>query len=269
MNNFANKLKQFFKNKNTVTILGVIVIIALLYFGYTYTINRQTEPVRVPVATQAIDPRTEITADMIEYKDISSSAITENVITNSSELIGKYSSYNTVIPAGSMFYTETIIEKEELPDIAFTEVKEGEIVYNFSVDMNSTFGNSIMPGNYIDIFMKAEDTDGKVMVGKLIENIEVLAMKDSSVQPVFESVTETRTPSMMIFGLEPELYILLKKASYMNDYGVELYPVPHGGDISVEEGTTRVSTQYLRDFINANTVNIPIENTTDEEDSGE
>lgn len=268
MNGFMNKVAKFFKNKNTVTILGVIVIVGLLYFGYTYQIKQKTEPERLPVATQTIDPRTEITADMIEYKEIPKGAITENVIKESSKLIGKYSNVSTVIPAGSMFYKETVIEKEELPDIAFTKVKPGEIVYNFSVNMNSTFGNSIVPGNFIDIYMKAEDENNKIMIGKLIENIEVLAMKDSSGRPVFETATENRTPSMMIFGLQPELYILLKKASYMGSFSVELYPVPHGGEIEVEEGTTRVSTQYLKDYINANTVNIPIEKPADDKNNG-
>ena len=48
-------------NKNTVTILGVIVIVGLLYFGYTNQINTQVKPVRVPVAAQEIQPRTLIT----------------------------------------------------------------------------------------------------------------------------------------------------------------------------------------------------------------
>lgn len=259
MNGLLNGIKKFFKNKNVITVLGVILIIALLYFGYTYTINKAVEPQRIPVATQTIDPRTEITNDMIEYVEIPSNAVSENVIRDSSRIIGKYSNVNTVIPQGSMFYTDTVIEKDQLPDIVFSKIKKGEIVYNFNVDMQSTIGNSIYPGNYIDIYMKANDTDGKLMIGKLIKNVEVIAVNDSSGNPVFESTTQNRTPSMMIFGLKPELYIMLKKASYMTGYGVELYPVPHGGEVKVEEGTTRVSTEYLKNFINANTVNLPIE----------
>ena len=41
MNNFMRNLKKFFTNKNTVTILGVIAIVAILSFGYTYQINTQ------------------------------------------------------------------------------------------------------------------------------------------------------------------------------------------------------------------------------------
>ena len=267
MNSLIMKLKKFLKNKNTITILGVILIIALLYFGYSYTINKAVEPQRVPVAVNTIDPRTKITEDMIEYIDVPATAVKDNVIRNSSQIIGKYSNVNTVIPAGSMFYTDTVIEEEELPDIVYSKLKKGEIIYSFSVNMESTLGNSIYPGNYIDIYMKSNDTNDKVMIGKLIENVEVLAVNDSSGNPVFESSTENRTPAWMLFGLQPDLYILLKKASYMSGYGVELYPVPHGDYIDdyVEvEGATRVSIDYLKDFITANTVDVPI-NTNDNE----
>ncbi len=256
-----NGIKKFFKNKNVVTLLGIIIIVALLFGGYQWTLNSAVEPVRVPVAVENIQPRTKITEDMIEYKDIPRTVVGENVIQNKELIVGKYTNINSVIPQGSMFYKDVLIEEKELPDIAFVKVKKGEIVYNFPVDMNSTFGNSILPGNYIDIYMKAEE-NGKIMVGKLIENIEVLAMKDSSGQHVFESTTEGRTPSMMIFGLKSDLYFLLKKASYMSS-GVELYPVPHGGTIK-QEGATQVSTEYLKNFINANTVNIPDQDVADD-----
>ena len=39
----------------------------------------------------------------------------------------------------------------------------------------------------------------------------------------------------------------------MYSYSVELFPVPHGATIDTE-GSTIVSSQTLKDFINANTV---------------
>ena len=91
------------------------------------------------------------------------------------------------------------------------------------------------------------------MVGKLFENIKVLDVKDSSGKHVFENSDEDRIPAFLIFGLVPENNILLRKASYMNAYSVELFPVPHGASVDTE-GSTVVSSQTLKDFINANTV---------------
>ena len=225
MNNLVASAKRFLKNKNMVTIIGVIIILILLYVGYSTQINRAVEPIQIPVATQTIQPRTEITDDMVELIDMPNVSLSDNVIRSRSQIVGMYSNVNSVIPEGSMFYTDTVISEDELPDTqrSTVKVKSGEVVYNFPVDMESTYGNSIFPGNKIDIYMKVGDgRDEKIMIGKLIENIEVLAVKDSSGRAVFEDTSDQRTPSMMIFGLKTDLYLLLKKASYMGSLGVEL-----------------------------------------------
>ena len=266
MKNFGNSLKRFIKNKNTITILGVLVIVGLLYFGYTYQINTQVKPVRVAVAATTIQPRTLIKDDMVTYIEVPQSAITSNVIRSSAAVVGQYSNYNTIIPAGSMFYKETVISADDLPDSAFVDVKEGQRPYQFPVSMESTYGNSIFPGNRIDIYMKAVDDQGQVMVGKLLENVEVLGVKDSSGKNVFENTSEDRIPSMFIFGVNSEINILLRKASYMTEYSVVLFPVPHGGNADIAVGETQVSTIYLKDFINSHTV--VIDENSGEEDKG-
>ena len=255
MGNIQVTLQRLLKNKNTVTIIGVVVIMALLYFGYKAQIDSKVNPVQVPVARETIQPKTLIKSDMIDYVDVAPVVLGENVLQYDTDIIGKYTNYNTVIPEGSMFYEETVV-----PDSSFVKVKKGEVVYNFPVDMDSTYGNSIFPGNKIDIYMKAEAENGQIMVGKLIENIEVLDVKDSSGQHVFENSEEQRTPAFLIFGVKDDINILLRKASYMYSFSVELFPVPHGGKVD-NSGSTEVSTQYLKDFINANTVSIPEEQT--------
>ena len=261
MGNIQVTIQRVLKNKNTVTIIGVIVIMALLYFWYKAQIDSKVNPISVPVARETIQPKTLITSDMVDYVDVAPVVLGDNVIQYDTEIIGKYSNYNTVIPEGSMFYNETVVSADELPDSSFVKVKEGEVVYNFPVDMDSTYGNSIFPGNKIDIYMKAEADNGQIMVGKLIENIEVLDVKDSSGQHVFENSSENRVPAYLIFGVNNEINILLRKASYMSSFAVELFPVPHGGTVD-NSGSTEVSTQYLKDFINANTVSIPEETPT-------
>ena len=266
MNNFIIAAKRFLQNKNTVTILGVLVIILILFFGYRTQINRMVNPIsNIPVAAETIQPKTKITSDMIEYIDVAPIVLQDNVIRHRNQVINKYSNYNTVIPQGSMFYTEAVVDESQLPDSAFVELAEGEVPYNFPVTMDTTYGNSIYPDNYIDIYMKSVNENGTLMVGKLIENVKVLAVKDSQGRHVFENSAEARTPSTLIFGLQPELNILLRKASYMSNYSTVLFPVPHGVAVKTEEGETIVSSQTLKDFINANTVpNDELQTNTDE-----
>lgn len=270
MNNIIISIKRFFTNKNTVTILGVIAVIAIIYFGYNSQIKKATSPVRIPIAKETIQPRTLITKDMIKYVSIPSVAVSENVIRSEGSIVGKYSAINTVIPAGSMFYSGVVVSADDMPDALFTNIKEGEIPYNFPVSMSTTYGNSIVPDSYIDIYMKAVDDNGEIMVGRLLENIQVLAVKDSSGSNVFEDMSSKRTPAFLYFGVTEDLHILLRKASYLSSKSVVLFPVPHGTIIEDEELVTEVSTQYLRDFINAHTVVIdetPTDNPNDNDDN--
>lgn len=261
MENIVASAQRIIRNKNFVTIVGVILILVLLYWGYSTQINRAVEPVMVPVATQTIQPRTEITDDMVEMVSMPSISIRNNVLTTKNLVVGKYSNVNTVIPAGSMFYTDTVVDQSKLPDSVFVKVKKGDVVYNFDVDIESTYGNSIYPGNKIDIYMKTGNgTDEKVMLGKLVKNVEVLAVKDSSGMDVFENTSDSRSPAMLIFGVPEKINILLRKASYMDSLGVELFPVPHGGTVNTS-GATEVSTQQLADYIEAHAVDIPISET--------
>lgn len=268
MNSVSVTIQRLFKNKNTVTIIGVVAILALLYFGYSTTVSKAVSPVSVPVAATTIQPRTLITEDMVTTVDIAANAVSDDVIQNQNSIIGKYSNVNSVIPEGSMFYSALLTTAEELPDSSFVKVAKDEVPYNFPVTMDTTYGNSIYPGNLIDIYMKAENADGQVMVGRLVENIEVLAVKDSSGKHVFENTSEERIPAFLIFGVKDEINILLRKASYMTNFSVELFPVPHGGQVDIDEDTeTQVSTQYLKDFINANTVLIPEEQPAQNENT--
>ena len=245
---------NFFKNKIVVTIIGVILIVGILYFGYTTAINKSTEPITMWVASQTIQPRTLITDDMIRQVSVPGSYVGSNIIRSKDKIVGRYSNYNTLIPEGSMFYDTTVINKEDLPDAAFVNIPAGQVAYNFPVTMESTYGNSIYPGNKIDIYMKINNENGDVMVGRLFKNITVAAVKDSSGANVFEVSDNSRTPSFIIFGLTCEYYNLLKKASYLDAYSVELYPVPSGTNTSNTELETTVTSTKLEKFVLSHTV---------------
>ena len=96
MGNFLTTLKRFFGDKNTVTILGIIVGIIVLYVGYSVRVNQAIKPVTIPYAKVKIDSKKMITEDMIGYVKVSSSVVANspNLIKNASELIGKYVSFN-------------------------------------------------------------------------------------------------------------------------------------------------------------------------------
>lgn len=259
------KLKQILSNKNTVTFIAALLIVLVLYFFYNWRLNQATSPIKVPYANQTINPRTKITSDMISYVDIPSASIKGNVVTNVNDIINKYTNVNASIPAGSLIYQSQIVRQEELPDSFLIDIEEGYVPYNFDVDIKSTYGNSIYPGNYVDVYFKGIQ-DGKLMVGRLLENVKVLAVKDSSGRHVFETNDSDRTPSQIIFAVTPEIHLLLRKAEYIN--GVEIILVPNNTSLkledSEEEVAINVKSETIKNYIEERSVYVDETITSDD-----
>lgn len=272
MNNLAISLKKFFTNKNTVTIIGVVAILIILYVMYTKQINKATEKIQVPVASKTINPQTQITADDITHIEVANAAKPDKVIMKDELIIGKYTGVGVTVPEGSMFYNDVIVEKEELPGNWLTLLEkdaEGnlQIPYYFSVNTTTTFGNSIQPGDYVDFYVRAYNEKDELMFGKMIENIKILAVTDGSGQDVFKSQTDIGTPSFLNFGLSSQLHDVLKKAEYLNGTDIELIVIPHGGAVPEENLETNVTSSQLRDFITTKAAEVKQDDATVAADS--
>ena len=252
-------MKQLFnkiiKNKNIVTILAFAVCLIIIIVAYNYRINQKTNPVTVYYAKEDIAARTEITSEMVGTIKIPSSMVTSNVVRNLNNIVGKYVNYNTMIPAGSLFYTTVLVDWESMPDSAWSNIEEGNTIVSLSVNVNTTYGNSIFPGDKIDLYFKSFDSDGKLVLGKLIEGIQVLAVKDDSGAHIFKKGPDQRQASALIFSVTEEMHLLLRKAMYLDG---EIIPVPRNASYGE---TATISSAYLQSFILAQTVTIP----TDEE----
>lgn len=250
MSNLSKSASKFLKNKNTVTVLGVIICFIVLIIGYNVRINQKTELVKVYYANQTIQPKTKITDDMISSANVPTSFLVGSYYTNYNDIVGKYSNYNTVIASGSLFYNELLIEEENLPDSIFYNVPEGEVVVSFPVNTVSTYGNSIMPNNLINVYVKMIDDSGKIIYGRFIDNINVLAVKDSSGKNVFESTEEERTPAFIYFSLVEPKYLLFSSMNYIETNDIEVIIVPNTIKYTPEDKTAvEVTSDYITNFI--------------------
>ena len=252
MNNLKASMKKFMGNKNTVTILGVILCLVILYIGYNYRINSKVELVQVPYAAETIQPRTYITEDMIGMMNVPKSFLVGKYYSTVNSIVGKYSNYNTIIAKGSLFYKDLVVDADELPDSAFQDVPEGYTVIIYPVDIYTTYANSMAPGSYINIYYKSLNDDDEVMFGKFVSNIEVLDVKDSSGRHVFENSEEDRSPAYLLFAVPEETHLLLRKALYLEDYDVELLLIPNTATLT-EKDTVTVSSRQIEEFINEKT----------------
>lgn len=252
----GNSLKRFLSNKNTVTLLAIVVCVILVYAVYSWRLKNAVQTTTVCVASQTIPARTAITDDMLTTTKVLSTQVTGNVIQNCNDIRGKYSSYAAEIPQNSLFYKEAIMTADDMPDSAFDSIPDGETIYNLSVSQDSTYGNSIFPDDYIDLYLRTTNEEGKLLYGKFIQSIKVLGVKDSSGRNVFETTVETRTPARLLFAVPEDLYLLLKKAEYL---GLEIVIVPRNNNYTAKAGETLVSSDYLKQLVLNQTANIPDE----------
>ena len=244
MSGLVKTFQRFFTNKTTVTIVGVVAGLAVLVGFYLYRVNNQVNPVVVPVAKKELLATNEITKDDIEYVKVSNKFLKSADVykkTYINNLIGKFVTTGTSIPKGGMFYTTQVVEKKELPNAIFDEIPEGYTIYQLKVDNTSTYANSIFPGDIIDLWMKT--TENSLLVfGEFISNVEVLAVRDSAGENVFD-VTSGRKPAWLLFAVKTDMYRYLKFTE--NISGMVVLPIPKNNLVNPDIGSTQYSSQEL------------------------
>jgi len=257
MNSLLTKIKRFFGNKNTVTILCVAAGIGVLYFGYNYRVSTAINPTKVPYAKVKLEARHVITEDDIDFMEVNNTVIKKatNIIKDQDDIIGKEVTYGNTIEAGSLFYTEDITSPKLSPDYVLNDIKDGFTAFSLSVDETTTYGNYIAIGSYIDLWFEGEDDYGKIIYTNFVKSIQVLDVRDS--KGVSLDNTKSDKPAELLFAVPDELYSLLVKAEEIGS----LVPVPRNSSYTASPGETEVASSYVRTFILEKTATIPDEDT--------
>ncbi len=248
-------IKRFFSNPNTLTFLLVIVLIIIIYVVYSYMINRAIAPVTVPYCTKKALSMNEITDDYISTVKISGNFVTANgsgLVQNTRNVKNKYVAPGYFIPENSFFYTEALADSSVQEKTSFSDLPDGYTIYNLPVTFHSTYGCSIMPGNYIDLFFKAEDpeNEGKIIFTKFIESIKVLKVINKEGLDVFTEATDDNPkPKEMWFAVPDAYHELLRLAEDIKEYKIEIIPVPRNSGYTESPKETQIVNDAIESFI--------------------
>ncbi len=260
MSALLEKIRTLLLNRNTVTILAVLAGVIALWFVYSWTLDKAVKPQRVPVAAKDITAGTKITKDDIEYVEVNSDILKKaSIITNSSQIIGYYVTNNTSITKGAMFYKDQVVDQKNLIGRDLEVIPENYRQYWLKVDNNTTYANSIYPGDKIDLWLMTSD-DNKQVYEEFIKNIEVLSVKDSSGQNVFD-VSSGRTPAWLSFAVDTTMYEYLKKIEYLS--GMQLYPVPINKNNADKDAKTEITNDALITLIDSQARQVTVDITDD------
>lgn len=248
MGNILVPFKKFLSNKNTITILGVLLGVVVLYLGYNWRVNRSIQPTNVPYATEPLIAGTKITETSISYTKVPKDTIKNmtNILTQLQDINGKVVSFDSKIPTNGFFFKENVIDESEMPDSIFANIPDGFTIYSLPVTFESTMANSIMPGTKIDIYLSSQNDDGLVIYGRLIKSISVLAVKDKEGKNVFDNKDELGEPAAMLFAVPEELFLLLKKAEKL---GIELEPIGRNDSYTITGAAVELTSEQLQRHI--------------------
>lgn len=252
MNNLSKSIKKILGNKNTVTVIGVLLCILVLYVGYNMRINQKTKLVKVYYAKETIQPKTKITEDMIGTTELPEAFLTGEYYKSFNDIEGKYSNYNSIIPAGSLFYTAQVVKKDELPDSVLYDVEKDNTISYVKTDVEKSYGNIIMPSNYIDVYVKMTNGNGDIVYSKYMENLKVLSVKTSDGQDVFDNTESVRTPSYIYFAMPEAEYLTFTMLKYLQEEKeeafIDIVLVPNGTEYE-DTPSVKVSGKYITDYI--------------------
>ena len=85
MGNILVPFKKFLSNKNTITILGVLLGVVVLYLGYNWRVNRSIQPTRIPYANKTMVAGTKVTENDEKKDENVNNNVVENKVENKVE----------------------------------------------------------------------------------------------------------------------------------------------------------------------------------------
>ena len=259
MGNIGETIKRFVGNKNTVTILAVIAGVIVLWYFYNYRVNQAITTIRVPYSISGVDSSKKINTEEVGYKELTQSSLKDSdIVTNIAALEDKYICTGSSVAANDFFYESQLCDKKELKNFIFDELGDDEKIYTLSVDFKDTYADSIMPGDYIDLYIRATDDNNKVIFGPLIESIQVLAVRDSSGRDLFWD-SEAGNTAALLFAVPNDYHKLLNVSELISGYSIKIIPVPRSSSYTANPGETKMVSDELYNFIMSKAASISVQ----------
>lgn len=245
------QLRKLTSNQNTIAFFLVIIAIVVIYFAYSYLVKKATTPIDIVYATENLKEKDEITPDKISTVSLSGSFVTSSgsgLLQTKSKVVNKYVKTGYFIPQGSLFYQAAIATGNESDKTYYGDIQDGYTVFDLDVDFHSTYGCSIMPGNYIDIYFKATDDENKLIFGLFIKSIQVKQVVNEEGLDVFKNTDDgdQLNPKKLMFAVSDELYELLKICTKL---GYQLIPVPRNSSYSENASETEIASESIRNYV--------------------
>lgn len=199
--------------KKILIICSTLLLSAVLFFGVKHYTKYKIGYTKVYVATHQLAQRSLLTEDDIKEIEIPKEYLTDDIYSNSEEIINKYVKLSYSIPKGSFIYKGAI--ESDIKDLANTLLKENEVnydIYTSDIKINTANLNKNM---YIDLYLTINNKD-KPISDLLLSNARITGLYDSNNKQILDYDNDSRV-SIISLAVNKNDVNILNKALVLGD----------------------------------------------------
>ena len=200
-------------------ILGLLSFI-LIYVGHLFLLKHQLNYQEILIAKQDILPKTALKEEMFDIIKIPDNQTLNEYARSYKDIIDKYSSIDQVIYQNSFININALESENTLNGLSHLLLNQGQTTLPLPIDVMQTAGNSIEVGQKVNMYALLTDEENNLIVDLLIENINVLAIKDHNGYDL-ENINSTKIPYLINLGINDEYIPLIIKIQKIGE--IKLY----------------------------------------------
>lgn len=195
--------------KLLITALILALVATTLVYFYLDKIkeeNQRIEPTEmIVIAKMTIEPRTTITTDMVELREVKTSSIKQSAVRSVDDVIGKI--------AKERIYSEEPVIPERLADSIYQKehlaysIPKGYRAIALQYDPVMGVGGFIQPGDYVDVVGNYDSTHNPTNEDAsriILQNILVLAVGETTDVNIAKEKGETGTITLAVKQAQAE-----------------------------------------------------------------
>ncbi len=150
----------------------------LIGFWFPRQMQKKLNMIQVPVARHDLDFRHLIQAADLEWRSLPDSFVTEAMILEEDQLIGKVVSNSLRIAEGSIFTSAMLEEPAQVSDRAALMLNPGQAAYSVNADLVQLSGSTLVVNERVDIYCTIQQRDAVPIVDLLLESVRILDLRD-------------------------------------------------------------------------------------------
>lgn len=198
-------------------ILGALMFSVFIFLGAFLYVKAQLDTTAVFVASNRIEARHKMTEEDLKQVEISSHLLTESMILNMEDVVGKYMVIDGFASSGAILFDEMFESIDESLDAPTLRLKEGQAIYALDVSLKMSAGNSYVVNQKVDLYGTI-DTREYTLSDRLISSVRIVGLKDKNGLDV---ETNTKSiPKIMLLAIDQSQISTLAKLEVLGEINI-------------------------------------------------